>query len=42
MAVTPRSVRCLMIEGCAIAAYVPRMSSGTSGWVIVRPLTWAS
>ena len=24
------------------AAYVPRISSGTPGWLIVRPRTWAS
>ena len=31
-----------MMAGWAMPAYVPRISSGTSGWVIVRPLTCAS
>ena len=31
-----------MTAGWAIAEYVPRISSGTAGWRIVRPLTWAS
>ena len=31
-----------MIAGCAIPAYVPRIASGTSGWVIDRPLTCIS
>ena len=34
--------RWAMITGWAIPAYVPRISSGNDGWVIVRPRTCAS